>query len=146
LKSDNGEEIKAMIVYKGTTMVHWVVGIIGAVVTVLLEIKFFGAGVLRGLSYVVISNTIGFASLLLTLRAEGVRWIRHHVLTRSLATWGLLSAFWLTGHYLLIRDFRSLAGVALLIIPLIMSDGLMFSSFGWVQDHIVRRSQRKLVR
>ncbi len=92
---------------------------------------------------VLASNIAAFISLLATLRAERVTWIRKYLLNRSIKTWSFLTFFYFSILLSLSPTLHSSENFLGLILPLILSTGFAIIGFGPIQDRLVRQEQRK---
>lgn len=125
-------------------MVAWGIGITGLALSAWLGITTFGWQAREVAISVGAANLAALVSGLLVLRLEKVRWIKAHVLTRSLKTWAVLAALFF-GLLLALAPPLRVEGVLLRqLIPLLMSTGLMLNPvFGPVQDWLTRRAQAR---
>lgn len=89
----------------------------------------------------VLSSNVAFLiALLLTLQSERVfkKW-----LNRSAKTWALVLTLYGSMLIVLAPPLRNLHTLLYLSIPLILSTGFAIMVFGPIQDHLVRRDQRR---
>lgn len=123
-------------------MFTWINSAIGTALCFLLGTYFLHLSPGEVWTCVWVSQLAGFLALLLTLRAEKIRWVRKNILNRSLKTWALFASLYL-GILLAgapaVRDFFSLC---VMFLPLLLGNGLAIKAFGPVQDFLVRREQR----
>ena len=127
-------------------MMQWIIGAAGVALCGLVGTQYADLSTFEIAEIVVLSNLVAMATLHLVLRLEAVKSIDRTLLNSSLKTWALFWVVYLGGHVALMPPLRDPRRFALLFFPLLMTDHLMFAPFGWIQDRIVRRAQRKLLR
>jgi hypothetical protein len=117
-------------------------GTIGVIATLVLGTTVLNLSWMNLVQALLVSQVAGVIGLLLTLQAEGVPWIRRHILRRSVMTWSFFLLIYfgiLLGANPVLRDAKTLAW---LIVPIILNQGWCILIFGPIQDQIVRRKQR----
>jgi putative effector of murein hydrolase LrgA (UPF0299 family) len=89
------------------------------------------------------SNIAALLALLLTLRAEKVRWLVKVWMNRSLKTWSLTVTIYFLTLLSLSPVLRNWSILGPMILPLLLSTGFAMIVFGPIQDQLVRKEQRK---
>lgn len=125
-------------------MFAFMVGVTGAVLSSWIGVSKFGYSLGEALLWVGAVNLVGLVSSLTTLAMERVTRLKTSLLAGGLRTWTVLLILYIGGQLLLIPPMRHLLFFAAMVIPLLMSTGLMIQPiFGPIQDRLIRRSQRK---
>jgi hypothetical protein len=124
-------------------MLTLIISVIGIAIS-----YFVGTGLLKltgaqVLNCVWASQVGAFLALLITTRAERVRWIKKHLLNRSLSTWALLTGVYLGCLVALVPALRGWVALATMFCPLFLTNGFAIMVFGPLQDYLVKREQKQ---
>lgn len=131
--------------YKGSMIAALVNGLVGLGICLGIGLNLLHMGIGDIFISVLASNLASLLSLLVTLHAERIPWIKENILNRSLKTWGLLSCSYLGLLICLAPPLRQSPHFFYLLAPLVLSTGFAILLFGPIQDFLVRRQQRKTI-
>ncbi|MGK5085559.1 hypothetical protein WDW37_19905 [Bdellovibrionota bacterium FG-1] len=124
-------------------MVAVIVGMIASGVSVYCALHVLAWNLEEILWAIVKTNVIGFVVLLTTLAVERQEFTRRIGLMANLTR--IWTFFWIVSFgllFLLEPKLRELHTSQVLLLPLLLSAGLMVPLFGQAQDAVVRRIQR----
>lgn len=125
-------------------MAAWITGGLGTVLVVGLASLRFQIPIATSLVWVGISNLVALVAVLWTLRLEKIGWLKRTLLFGSLKTWAFFVTVYFGFLLGLIPPLREWNLLLWMVMPLVMSTGLMLNPlFGPIQDALVRRSQRE---
>lgn len=119
------------------------VGLIGVALSLGIGVSILGLDPVDCARSVAASFGVGLVSLLATLWAERVPFIKRFFLHRSLLTWALLSTLYFGGLLALAPALRDGRAFAWLVVPMLMCTGWTILAFGPIQDRLVARAQRR---
>jgi hypothetical protein len=118
-------------------------GSVGVILTIILGTEVLHLNFNDLILCLAASNLAALISVLTTLHAEKVLWIRQRWLNRSAKTWALLVSLYFGILLAASPSLRNIQSLIYLALPLILSTGFAILVFGPIQDFIVRRQQRK---
>lgn len=118
-------------------------GIVGTLLVFWLGGRFWGLDLSFAACAVVASNLAGFVALLSTLALERRKLSRRILMGNALKTWLFLALLYGGSIALLIPELRDATRLAILFIPLVMSNGFMLPLFGKAQDALIRWESRR---
>ncbi len=116
-------------------------GILGTTLCFILGLGFYDLSPSAIILAIFASNLAGFLSLMITLRAERIRWLRRYVLRQPSFTWFLLVFAYLAILLSVSPEMREPKTLAIFVGPLVLSTGFFIVIFGPIRDALMVRKQ-----
>jgi hypothetical protein len=117
--------------------------LLGSALVVWIGTHFLGFSLWDCIVCIIGTNVAAFFAMILILQLEWVPAIKRNVLTRSRRTWPVFLMLYYGILLALAPAVRGWRPLAILFLPLALSNGFGILAFGPVQDWLVARNQRR---
>lgn len=118
-------------------------GVLGLISCVVLGVQYLDLSI-QDIATCMFSSWIsGLIAMSVTLRSERTPWIKKKIMTRQSKTWVIFMTLYFGSLVLFAPPLRDWRVFWILVIPLILVTGFSILFFGPIQDHFVKKQQRK---